>query len=183
MSKTKEVQLLAQSIKKDTDSLDVLINNVGTMIMKRFEDMTLTDIEHLIDLNLKSHLLLTRELLDLLLKSKNPTIVLMSSMAAHSSIIGESVYSATKGAITNFAKILRNEFEGKIRVCVVHAWGVNTFGANDEEAKQQILNPEKIAEAVEFIITRSPEFVVESIELGAIEQWHGGLAPSSPAKQ
>ena len=98
-------------------------------------------------------------------------------MAAKSSIVGESVYGATKAAITNFANILRNELSGRIKVSVMHAWGVNTWGA---KAAHLLLRPEDIAEALEFIITRNKKFLVESMDMSNIRQWRGGQAPWSP---
>lgn len=174
-----EIAKLLQAVKAKTNVLDVLINNVGVMVMKKFEQMSAGDINLLVDLNLKSHLLLTKGLFPLLKTSANPQIVFMSSMAAKSSIIGEGVYSATKSAVTNFAKVLRNEQRGKVKVSVVHSWGVNTWGASDPET---LLKPENIAEVVEFIITRNKQFLIESVDVGNIHQWRGGEAPWSPGE-
>lgn len=69
--------------------------------------MTEEEISSQIDVNLKSHILLTKKLLPLLMKSENPHIIFMSSMAAKTGVIGESVYAATKAGISKFAEILR----------------------------------------------------------------------------
>lgn len=69
---------------------------------------------------------MTKKLVPMLLKSKNPHIVFMSSMSAKNRIVGESVYAATKAGIMQFAHVLRNELAGKIRVSTIHSWGVNT---------------------------------------------------------
>lgn len=171
------VKKLADEIAAQTDSLDVLFNNVGVMIMKKFEQMTPEDINHLLDLNLRSHLLLIRQLLPLLEKGNNPQIIFMSSMAAKSSIVGESVYAATKSAITGFAGVLRNELSGKMRVTAIHAWGTNTWGADESIP---LIKPEDIAEVVDFIIARPKTMMVESIDLSNPYQWRGGQAPWSP---
>lgn len=177
LSKESEIQKFVNDIYSKTKVLDVLINNVGIMILKRFEKMADEEINLLLNVNLRSHLLLTKNLLPLLRESNNPQIVFMSSMAAKSSIIGESIYSATKGALTNFADVLRNEFSGKIKISTIHSWGVNTWGAKNHET---LLKPENIAEVVEFIVTREKPFLIESIEVGNINQWRGGNAPWSP---
>lgn len=177
LSTPEGVKKLADEIAAQTDSLDVLFNNVGVMIMKKFEQMTPDDINHLLNLNLRSHLLLTRQLLPLLEKSSNPQIIFMSSMAAKSSIVGESVYAATKSAITSFAGVLRNELSGKMRVTAVHAWGTNTWGADESIP---LIKPEDIAEVVDFIIARPKTMMVESIDLSNPAQWRGGKAPWSP---
>jgi NADP-dependent 3-hydroxy acid dehydrogenase YdfG len=135
------------------------------------------DINVMLDVNLRSHMLITRELLPMLRKSSNPQIVFMSSMAAKSSIVGESVYAATKSGVTNFASVLRNEFGSEIRVTTVHAWGVDTWGAPDPD---NFIRPEDVAEAVEFAVTRPASVMVESIDLGNPTQWRGGQAPWSP---
>lgn len=118
----------AEELGQVTDMLDVFINNAGGFILKRFERMTVGEINQQVDLNLRIHILLTQKLLSFLLKSANPHIVFMSSMAAKAPVVGESVYSAAKAGITNFSTALRNEYKGKIKVSTVHSWGVNVPG-------------------------------------------------------
>lgn len=178
LTKTEEIGKLVDNIAGQTDKIDVLINNAGVMVMKKFEQMSDEDINLMLDLNLRSHMLLTRSLVPLLRKSSKPQIVFMSSMAAKSSIVGESVYAATKSGITNFANVLRNEFGSEIRVSAVHAWGVDTWGAPKPE---EFIQPQDVAEVMEFIINRPATVMVESIDLSNPTQWRGGQAPWSPA--
>lgn len=156
-------QKLAEKLNADTDTIDVLINNVGVMIMKKFDAMEEADINSMLDVNLRSHMMVTRAMLPFLRAAKRPQIVFMSSMAAKSSLVGESVYAATKSGLSNFANVLRNEFASAVRVSTVHAWGVDTWGASDPES---FIAPEDVAEAVEFIVTRPDTMMVESIDLG-----------------
>jgi len=177
LTKPEEVSKLAQDVVAQTDTIDVLINNAGIMVMKKFEQMSGEDINLMLDLNLRSHILLTNALLPLLRKSDKPQIIFMSSMAAKSSIVGESVYAATKSGITNFANVLRNELGPEIRVSAVHAWGVDTWGAPKPE---EFIQPQDVAEAMEFIINRPATVMIESIDLSNPTQWRGGQAPWSP---
>ena len=173
----KNVDVFVEELKQKTDSLDVLVNNAGLMFIEKFSNFPDEDIHTLISLNLHSQLLVTKKLIPLLLKSKDPHIVFMSSMSAKNRIIGESVYAATKAGIMQFAHVLRNELAGKIRVSTIHSWGVNTW--NDTEGAE-ILSPENIAETLEFIISRKRPFLVESIDLGHESHWNGAVAPWSP---
>jgi NADP-dependent 3-hydroxy acid dehydrogenase YdfG len=177
LSTVEGVSTAAAEITARTHTVDVLINNVGVMVLKKFEELSEDDINLLLNTNLRSHLLLTKALLAVLYNSSNPQIVFMSSMAAKSSIIGESVYSATKGGVTAFANVLRNELAGKVRVSTVHAWGVNTWSAPEPN---DLMEPEDIAEAVDFIISRPASVMVESIDLSNPVQWRGSQAPWSP---
>jgi len=172
------IEKFVNQLKEKTDSIDVLVNNVGVMTIEKFSDYPDDEINRLITLNLHSQLLLTKKLIPMLLKSKNPHIVFMSSMSAKNRIVGEAVYAATKAGIMQFAHVLRNELAGKIRVSTIHSWGVNTW--NDVEGAA-ILVPEDIAETLEFIISRKRPFLVESIELGHENHWNGASAPWSPS--
>lgn len=176
-TKTENVNLFVKDLKQKTDSLDVLVNNAGLMYIEKFSDFQDKDINTLITLNLHAQLLVTKKLIPLLLKSKDPHIVFMSSMSAKNRIIGESIYAATKAGIMQFAHVLRNELAGKIRVSTIHSWGVNTW--NDKEGAE-ILTTTDIAETLEFIISRKKPFLVESIELGHEAHWNGANAPWSP---
>lgn len=178
LTKREEVGRLAVEIERQAGKIDVLINNAGVMVMKKFEQMTEDDINTVLDLDLRAHILLTHTLLPILRKSDNPQIIFMSSMAAQSSIVGESVYAAAKSGITNFANVLRNELGPTIRVSTVHAWGVDTWGAPKSE---EFIQPADVAEAMEFIVTRPATAMVESIDLSNPAQWRGAQAPWSPA--
>lgn len=177
LTKPDEIKQLVKDISDQAGHIDVLINNAGVYSAKRFEDMSDDDIILTIDLILRAHVLLTRATLPLLKSAEKPHIVFMSSMAAKSSIEGESVYSAAKSGITNFANVLRNELSPGVRVSAVHAWGVDTWGADKPE---DFIRPEDVAQTMQFIITRSDSVVVESIDLGNPKQWRGGHAPWSP---
>lgn len=175
---TNNIDKFVNHLQDKTDSLDVLVNNAGAMVINSLADFSDENINKLITLNLHSQLLLTKKLIPMLLKSENPHIVFMSSMSAKNRIIGESVYAATKAGIMQFAHVLRNELAGKIRVSTIHSWGVNTWNDTDDVP---ILKPNHIAEALEFIISRERPFLVESIELGHENHWNGANAPWSPS--
>jgi len=177
LTKTREIDRLANEVLSQTDALDVLINNAGVMVMKKFEQMNIEDVNLMLDLNLRSHMLVTHSLLPLLRKGDKPQIVFMSSMAAKSSIVGESIYAATKSGITNFASVLRNELGPEIRITAVHAWGVDTWGAPRPD---EFIQPKDVAETMDFIINRPATVMVESIDLSNPVQWRGSQAPWSP---
>lgn len=178
LTKEAEITRVAEEILAQADMIDVLINNAGVMIMKKFNQMSDADINGMLDLNLRAYMLMTRALLPGLAKSNQAQIIFMSSMAAKSSIVGESVYAATKSGVTNFANVLRNELGPKIRVTAVHAWGVDTWGAPKPE---EFIQPADVAAVMEFIVSRSATMMVESIDLSNPSQWRGAQAPWSPA--
>jgi NADP-dependent 3-hydroxy acid dehydrogenase YdfG len=179
LTKPEAIVKLADDITGQAGQIDALINNAGVIVMKKFEQMNTSEINQMLDLNLRAHMLLTHAMLPLLRKSDKPQIIFMSSMAAKSSLVGESVYAATKSGITNFANVLRNELGPEIRVTAVHAWGVDTWGASEADSKE-LIQPRDVAETMAFIINRPATVMVESIDLCNPVQWRGAQAPWSP---
>jgi 3-oxoacyl-[acyl-carrier protein] reductase len=92
--------------------LDVLVNNAGTAIPKRFEDTTLEELDHLIDLNIRGTFIATHAALK---KMKNGGRIIMigSCVGERCMTPGLVAYSATKGAVKMFAQALSREVGGR----------------------------------------------------------------------
>ncbi|MAV64250.1 MAG: short-chain dehydrogenase [Candidatus Marinimicrobia bacterium] len=88
LSLISENKLLSIDIQKNYPKLDILINNVGALFLKR--EITNEGLEKTFALNHLGPFCLTLELLDLLNKSKNGRIINVSS-AAHYNIIEERI--------------------------------------------------------------------------------------------
>jgi 3-oxoacyl-[acyl-carrier protein] reductase len=107
-----DVAALAEVIDDRFGRLDVLVNNVGHVVIRpmRFESLTDDQIDDVYRLNLKHIFLVTRTMLPLLRAADgSPTIVNVSSVEAFRGIPGFSVYGAFKTAITGFTMSLALE--------------------------------------------------------------------------
>jgi 3-oxoacyl-[acyl-carrier protein] reductase len=88
--------------------LDVLVNNAGTAIPKPFEETTLEDIDHMIDLNLRGVFIATQAALKHL--SKGGRIINIGSVVGERMMTpGLVAYAATKGAVKMFTQGLSRE--------------------------------------------------------------------------
>lgn len=89
--------------------LDGLVNNAGITRRLLVKDITPEALESVMHSNFSASVLLTR----LLLKTKKlnmaSSIVFMSSRGADRPTVGNAMYSASKGAINSFAKVLALE--------------------------------------------------------------------------
>jgi 3-oxoacyl-[acyl-carrier protein] reductase len=88
--------------------LDVLVNNAGTAIPKRFEETTLEELDRLIDINVRGTLVATQAALKHM-KSGGRIIMIGSSVGERVMVPGLVPYSATKGAVKMFAQGLSRE--------------------------------------------------------------------------
>jgi 3-oxoacyl-[acyl-carrier protein] reductase len=88
--------------------LDVLVNNAGTAIPKRFEETTLEEIDRMIDINVRGTMVITQAALKHI-KDGGRIIIIGSCVGERVLTPGLVAYSATKGAVKMFAQGLSRE--------------------------------------------------------------------------
>jgi len=88
--------------------LDVLVNNAGTAIPKKFEETTLEEIDHIFSLNVRGALVATQAALKHM-KNGGRIIMIGSCVGERNMTPGLAAYSATKGAIKMFTQGLSRE--------------------------------------------------------------------------
>jgi 3-oxoacyl-[acyl-carrier protein] reductase len=88
--------------------LDVLVNNAGTAIPKKFEETTLEEIDHMLSLNVRGAMVATQAALKYM-KNGGRIIMIGSSVGERNMTPGLAAYSATKGAIKMFTQGLSRE--------------------------------------------------------------------------
>lgn len=76
--------------------------------------LTAEDVDYVMDINFKAPVLLQKELLRQKKINKKASIVFIASIASWSPSVGNSVYSASKGAIKSYAKCLSLELAPRI---------------------------------------------------------------------
>ena len=88
--------------------LDIFVNSAGTAISGKFADMTLKEMDRLIDLNVRAVLITTRAAIANM--NKGGRIILIgSSLGERVAFPGAVAYSATKGAVKIFTQALARE--------------------------------------------------------------------------
>jgi 3-oxoacyl-[acyl-carrier protein] reductase len=88
--------------------LDVLVNNAGTAIPKKFEETTLEELDQVIDLNVRGVFVTTQAALKHM-NDGGRIVMIGSSVGERMMVPGLVPYSATKGAIRMFTQGLSRE--------------------------------------------------------------------------
>lgn len=88
--------------------LDVLVNNAGTAIPKKFEETTLEELDHIIDLNIRGTFVATQAALKHM-KDGGRIIMIGSCVGERVMTPGLVPYAATKGAVKMFSQGLSRE--------------------------------------------------------------------------
>ena len=104
-----EVINLCTLLNQSAGKLDVLVNNAGIVRDNLFAAMSFEDFSTVIEQNLLTIFRLTKEALMLLRSAEKPTIVNVASIAAIIPSVGQTNYSASKGALLGFTRTLAAE--------------------------------------------------------------------------
>jgi 3-oxoacyl-[acyl-carrier protein] reductase len=140
-------------------ALDILVNNAGVGTYGPLLELSVEDIDEMIDVNLKGTLYATRAALPHLLRSDGADIVNVASVAGLRGFPGEAVYCASKFGQLGFGRALDHELrEEGVRVTNVCPGGVATDFAigrgRTEEATEGMMTADDVAETVVFAVTR-----------------------------
>ena len=130
---------------------NILINNAGNTIVKDFKDMTIEDFDTVNDLNYRSVFATTSLFLNDLIQNQGG-IVNILSVAVTDVFVGNSLYSASKSAVSTMMKVLREEVrEDRVDVVNVYPGATSTDLWPDDlrkEHEHRMLKPEDVANAI-----------------------------------
>lgn len=160
VGKEQEVKKVIETTIKKFGSLDILINNAGIDIFGEIKDYRTEDWDEMVNVNLKSVFLFSRESIPYLSKSRNPVIINISSRIGYPEFTEPKfvVYGAVKAGVTNFTVGLSKELTNTgIRVNAVIPTPTKTdlfdevFTPEEEEIlkeKGKLGQPEEVADLV-----------------------------------
>lgn len=109
VSDQSSVLSLFKQIRKEHDSLSVIINNAGIASMNHCLLTTVDAFDRVLNVNLKGTFLVSREGAKLMRRHNFGRIVNLSTVAVPMSLEGESAYVASKSGVEALTKVLARE--------------------------------------------------------------------------
>ncbi|WP_179348891.1 SDR family NAD(P)-dependent oxidoreductase [Winogradskyella pacifica] len=111
LTKEADANALVEKTVETLGSLDILINNAGSLVARKMLNEMETEFWHkVMDINLTSMMFVTRAAAPYLAKQDNSSIVNLASLAGRKGgHPGSLVYSTSKGAILTFTRALSTE--------------------------------------------------------------------------
>jgi NADP-dependent 3-hydroxy acid dehydrogenase YdfG len=164
----RQARSFIESAHEQHGGLHVLVNNAGVMLLGGVDGADLAEWRRMLDVNLWGLLVCTHAALPLIAQSGGGDIVNISSVAGRRATAGAAVYNMTKFGVHAFSEALRQEaLHAGVRVTVVAPGFVDTElqGHNTDPVVRQsmarvreeigeVLQPEDIADAVAYAVTR-----------------------------
>lgn len=168
-------------------AIDILINNAGVYLLGPVEEFSLEDWHTCIDTNLWGYIHTIYAILPHFLARKKGTIVNVGSIGGKIPIPYQTIYTASKYAVTGLTEALHAELTPKgIQVCGIHPNLIKTDlmeraifrGKNQEDFQQRhdlvenavksplLETPEKVAQAIfDAVKHKKPDVLVGSAKL------------------
>lgn len=150
--------------------IDVLVNNAGSTMVRRFLDVDLEDAERMLRLDLIVPLRLTRAVLPGMVARRGGTIVDVASVAAFSALLGTTYYAAAKAGLAAASEVLRGELRGTgVHVVTVYPGPIRTAlstqafeSFEDHWTKRLVAEapPEKLAAQIRHAVERRQPRVI-----------------------
>lgn len=103
------VKEMFKTVWKTYGQIDVLVNNAGIVRDEYLLMLTEGSLNTCLDLNLKGYFYCAQQAVLKMFRKKSGVIVNMSSVSSKMALAGQSVYSATKGAINSMTQTMAKE--------------------------------------------------------------------------
>ncbi|MBM7692584.1 NAD(P)-dependent dehydrogenase (short-subunit alcohol dehydrogenase family) [Peribacillus deserti] len=145
LTDAEQIKRAAAMVHQEEQKIDILVNNAGMNIRSRALDVTEDEWKTIMDTNLKSAFMMSREIGQYMVNAEQGgSIISVSSVAGHVALRTGVVYAATKAAMIQMTKVLAFEWgKHNIRVNSLGPWYFKTPLTEkllqDQEYVQEIL--------------------------------------------
>lgn len=167
------IERAIKNILQKCKRIDVLINNAGVWLAGDLTECSYDVISNCIDVNTKGPIYMTKAVLPSMYENKKGLIINVCSQASFDSDDFSTVYNASKWAMRGFNRSIQKDVSKKgIKVTGFYPGFMQTNifkkAGNDYDTSTG-LETEKVAKAIEFIISCDedvmiPEFGIKDIE-------------------
>jgi NAD(P)-dependent dehydrogenase (short-subunit alcohol dehydrogenase family) len=172
MAKEEDIEALVDSHRERFGRLDVLVNNAGLGIASPIADAETKKVDMQLDVNLRAVYLTTRECIPMLKEAgaehRKALVVNIASIAGKFGQPGLAAYSATKAGVVGLSQAMHGELSNDgVQVtafCPGFVATPMTDWVEGQVSKDEMIQPEDIAEAVRFLLRTSPACIVPEIQ-------------------
>ena len=168
LNKIQDINKIITTARAKIKTVDILVNCAGLFVVKPLFDSNLDDFNTTFNLNIRAPFIFCKEFSEDMIKSGWGRIVNIGSSSAYAGSKETSLYCASKHAILGFSRALHDELKkNNIRTFCVSPSGLKTEMGKliKNQNFDTFLNPEEIAEYVNFICSFNGEMISDEIRL------------------
>lgn len=162
-----QLETTVQKIIDQYGRIDVLVNNAGTDVTLSIEELSIADIDRVLNVNLRAPFILSKLVLPIMKQHGHGHIVNIASTAAKRTWPNATAYHTSKWGLMGFSHALHVEARPhKVKVTAVVAGGMRTPFILDrfpDTPLEKLQDPKHVAETVRFILTQPDETVIPEV--------------------
>jgi 3-oxoacyl-[acyl-carrier protein] reductase len=170
-----EVQAMVEAVHEEWGDIDVLVNNAGITVDKKFAEMSREDWQRVIDVNLGGVFNCTKACFDDLCAADHGRLVNISSVVGQQGNYGQANYATTKSGLFGFTRTIALEMasSGSTANCVAPGFvETDMLETVPERVKEKILDRiplnrfatvEDVAGIVRFVASEDASYMTGQI--------------------
>jgi 3-oxoacyl-[acyl-carrier protein] reductase len=167
VTRADQIAALVQKTQQTFGPIDILVNNAGIGLFGPFQEKSEADWDAVLDTNLKSVFLVSREAAPEMIRRKTGHIINISSLAGKNTFANGAIYCASKWGLMGLTGCLAEELRAYgIRVSVICPGSVATdFSGQSAKDPSKTLQPEDVAHAVAALVTQAPGSFISEVQI------------------
>ncbi|MBE9128436.1 MULTISPECIES: SDR family oxidoreductase [unclassified Coleofasciculus] len=164
-----EVETLMEKAVAQFGQIDVLVNAAGAGVLKQYNKIQPTDLDAMLDLNLKGSFYTCQAAAEVMKGQKSGHICNIVGILGKHSMAMASAYCASKFGVVGFSKCMAEELKRfGIKFTLFYFGGIDTPFWDNVSLKvdrQKMLSPQTAADAILFALKAEPQAVPMEINL------------------
>ncbi|HLB86732.1 MAG TPA: SDR family NAD(P)-dependent oxidoreductase [Terriglobales bacterium] len=167
VTKSSDVDALIKETETALGAICILVNNAGMGLFGPVQEKTEQEWDTLMNTNLKSVFLVSRQVIPGMIQRKSGDIINISSLAGKSTFAGGGIYCASKWALQGLSGCMAEDLRNfGIRVSTVCPGSVATeFSGRGPKDASKVLTAQDVAHAVAMIATQGPQSFLSEVQL------------------
>ena len=170
-----QVKKVFDEIFSEHERIDVLINNASVFNSCSFYEEELSNIERLIDTNLKGTMFCTHAVLRSMVEQKSGHVINIASVSGTRGIPQQAIYGASKHGVVGFSDVIGQEVkEFGVHVSVICPGGIDTPLWNESNpypgVNEDLIDPEELTELIRFVLDKPTLY--KKMIMFPMSEWH-----------
>lgn len=162
-----QIEAVVQKLMDRYGRIDILINNAGTDVTLPVEELSITDWDRIMGVNLRAPFILSKFILPLMKQQQSGHIVNVSSTAAKRAWPNASAYHASKWGILGFSHALHVEARPHgVKVTAIVAGGMRTpflFDRFPDLDPDILQDPRNVADTIRYVLMQPAGTVIPEV--------------------
>lgn len=167
VTQASQIETVIREILGQFGRIDILVNNAGTDVTLPVEELSLADIDRVLNVNLRGPFILAKLILPLMKQQGSGHIINIASTASKRAWANASAYHASKWGLMGLNQALHVEARpSNVKVTAIVAGGMQTpfiLERFPDTPLENLQDPRNVAETIRFVLLQPDGTVIPEV--------------------